>query len=138
MRGPILFLAAISLLLATGNAFSKPAKAYICHKGRTISVSNRAVSAHLGHGDVKGRCNLLPRAVAIFQCKADIGAIHVSSVSASVGLPASIVIVVGDNCAAVVTNLLNEGYQISNVSIGNDAAGTLQTEYLMSGPAHLP
>ena len=31
-------------------------KETICHKGKTISISKSAVSAHIGHGDVVGSC----------------------------------------------------------------------------------
>lgn len=31
-------------------------KVLICHKGKTINVSQSATSAHLGHGDTAGAC----------------------------------------------------------------------------------
>ncbi len=64
------FLAMFALVGSTsaGSLFAKTAsagyggngggntKVLICHKGKTISVSQSATSAHLGHGDTVGAC----------------------------------------------------------------------------------
>jgi len=34
----------------------KPEKVLICHNGNTLEVSERAVPAHLSHGDTLGAC----------------------------------------------------------------------------------
>jgi len=31
----------------------------VCHKGKTISISQNALKAHLGHGDYEGECAAL-------------------------------------------------------------------------------
>ena len=35
---------------------ASPGKAWVCHNGHTISVSVRAVPAHVAHGDAVGAC----------------------------------------------------------------------------------
>lgn len=35
-----------------------PGKVQVCHKGKTISISSRAVPAHLAHGDTMGPCHV--------------------------------------------------------------------------------
>jgi len=38
----------------------KPKKIKICHKGNTIEIAESALSAHLGHGDTIGACEVTP------------------------------------------------------------------------------
>src|SRR5262245_23982437 len=39
-----------------GNGKEHPTKVEVCHKGHTISISSRALHAHVGHGDTAGAC----------------------------------------------------------------------------------
>jgi hypothetical protein len=41
---------------APGSPVGPPAKVVICHNGKTISVAEPAVAAHLAHGDTLGPC----------------------------------------------------------------------------------
>ena len=62
------FLAMFALMGSTsaGSLFANTAsagygggnatKVAICHKGKTLNVSQSAASAHLGHGDTVGAC----------------------------------------------------------------------------------
>ena len=50
-------VASLVILPSAGTAWAKSHKAYVCHKGHTISIDKRAVHAHLKHGDSLGRCN---------------------------------------------------------------------------------
>ena len=111
-------------------------KTYICHKGETIKVSNKAVDAHLGHGDVVGRCEDLPReqVVVIFRCATGIeGGLAVSDVSVSENAPEETpAVIAGDNCADANAVLLNNGFDLGHVTAGATSEG-LQTEYFYSG-----
>ena len=53
----IAVVASLVILPSAGTAWAKSRKAYVCHRGHTISVGKRAVRAHLKHGDSLGRCN---------------------------------------------------------------------------------
>ena len=45
-------------IFVTGNPFFDEAKTTICHKGKnTITVSKKALPAHLAHGDTIGPCS---------------------------------------------------------------------------------
>ena len=50
-------VASLVILPSAGTAWAKSHKAYVCHKGHTISIGKSAVHAHLKHGDSLGRCN---------------------------------------------------------------------------------
>lgn len=62
--------AATLTLLAGSPASAKkvakesPSRVQICHKGRTITVSSRAVPGHARHGDTTGPCATTTTAVA--------------------------------------------------------------------------
>lgn len=38
------------------NCFPADGKAVVCHKGKTLQVSENALDAHLKHGDDYGAC----------------------------------------------------------------------------------
>ena len=44
------------MLMSTGLSMAGQKKFTICHKGRTITVAEPAVAAHLAHGDTLGHC----------------------------------------------------------------------------------
>lgn len=53
-------LVAVPSATATNGKPKKEHKVYVCHKGKTLSVSSSAVAAHKRHGDTVGRCVTTP------------------------------------------------------------------------------
>ena len=54
--GPVL----VGDLLSEECVINKPEKVEVCHKGKTVRVSEHAVQAHLAHGDTMGPCEVEP------------------------------------------------------------------------------
>lgn len=110
-------------------------KAYVCHKGETLSVGKPGLTGHLGHGDSEGRCEDAdgPKAdveVVTMRCEADKGALKVTAYSSSVdfSVPPLSDVRVGSDCADALADLLSNGFEIESVT-GN-------TDYLLLGEAH--
>ena len=115
----LLALAGMSL-----NAFGASAKQQVCHDGKTIHVSQSAVSAHMGHGDTLGSCGDAsfgpdaPAAVVMMRCAASAESVmEVVSFSASFDY-ASIQPVEPVDCALAVATLLDAGFHLRSVTSG--------------------
>ncbi len=52
----IALVAVVMTLSIAAPAMAGSEKVEICHKGETITVSENAVPAHIGHGDTVGAC----------------------------------------------------------------------------------
>jgi len=144
-------MAAVTLAALTGfgqGALAAANKVTICHKGETLSVAGSAVSAHMQHGDVEGACVAAPppvppantiAAVVMMRCEPQ-GDAGVLVVSASSSPAPADPIAVGDDCAAVLGDLLDAGYDLRSVTTGS--AGTdelhLYTDYLLIGRVPAP
>ena len=115
----LLALAGMSL-----NAFGASAKVQVCHDGKTIYVSQSAVSAHMGHGDTVGDCDGAslepgaPVAVVMMRCAESAGnEMEVVAFSASFDY-ASIQPVEPVDCAVALATLLDAGFHLRSVSSG--------------------
>jgi hypothetical protein len=135
-----LILLAIALFVLVGNAQAgKKSKVYVCHKEgpgeyKTLRINTNALSAHLNHGDVEGRCEDIKKesAVAIFRCGSgdiDEGSLLVTGVSLSLNVPTELTISLGDECADANASLLNGGFDLGDAKWVGD--GT--TEYMYIG-----
>ena len=143
MMAALIFLAFSS---ASFNTLADSNKETVCHKGKDISVAKSAVAAHRNHGDTVGSCDddrptPIPEpkpkpdtmaAVVMMRCEAQLGnGVLVVSVSSSPdqGISAR------DDCAAVLAELLDEGFAIRSISSGSAEAGDgslrLYTDYLL-------
>jgi hypothetical protein len=141
-------MTAVTLAALSGfgqGALAAADKVTICHNGQTLSIAASAVSAHMQHGDVKGACVAAPpvppantmAAVVMMRCEPQ-GASGVLVVSASRSpAPAdpADAIAVNDDCAAVLGDLLDAGYELRSVTTGSagDAVLHLYTDYLLIG-----
>jgi hypothetical protein len=100
------------------------AKALVCHKGKqTLHIAQSAVPAHVGHGDTRGACQVVPPpplTVVLLRCDSLDGDIVLQSASASdiPEVPVLLPIVDGDNCATAVARLLNGGWELEFVTSG--------------------
>jgi hypothetical protein len=115
----LLALAGMSL-----NAVGAGNKELVCHDGKTINVSQSAVSAHLGHGDSLGSCGDVsfnpgtPAAVVMMRCAESAGNVmEVVSFSASFDY-ASIQPVEPVDCAVALATLLDAGFHLRSVTSG--------------------
>lgn len=135
-------MAAVTLAALTGfgqGALADSDKVTICHKGvQTAAVPNAAVPGHVQHGDTLGACGAPPpqamAAVVMMRCEPQ-GASGVLVVSASSSPVPADPIAVGDDCAAVLGDLLDAGYDLRSVTTGSagDAVLHLYTDYLLIG-----
>jgi len=132
-----LMLIAVGLFTFAGNAQAGK-KVNVCHiddstQYKTIRISKKALGAHLGHGDVRGKCENMPteQAVVIFRCGADTaGGLVVTDVSLSLNVPEDgPAVVAGDHCADTNANLLNDSFKLKYANSGSTMDG-LQTEYM--------
>jgi len=55
----IIIMAIIMAITITTSPVIAGEKIEVCHKGKTISVSENSVNAHLAHGDILGDCDQL-------------------------------------------------------------------------------
>ena len=143
-------LAAVTLVALSGfgqGAFADSEKVTICHKGvQTAAVPTSAVQGHLQHGDSRGECDQSPpgmAAVVMMRCEPQVGdtsgvfVVAVSS-SPSPAIPGSEPIASVDDCAAVLGDLLDAGFDVRSVTTGtaeDDGALHLYTDYLLIGKA---
>ena len=144
-------LAAVTLVALSGfgqGAFADSEKVTICHKGvQTAAVPTSAVQGHLQHGDSRGECDHSPpgmAAVVMMRCEPQVdgatSGVFVVAVSSSPSpaIPGSEPIAPGDDCAAVVGDLLDAGFDVRSVTTGtaeDDGALHLYTDYLLIGKA---
>ena len=100
------FVALFVMLGVASNAMAAPGpKVYVCHKDKSIRISQNAEQAHLNHGDLPGKCGeiVLDQWLDL-RCDSapESGIFQVSNISFSEGVTAEIAaITVGDNCAEV-------------------------------------
>ena len=108
-------------------ADGKNKKKYVCHKGKTISISKKAVKAHINHGDTKGKCPITT-AVVMMRCINNEGMLQVSGLSSSFD-QAYIQPILEDklSCAEEVAHAINTGFTLRNVHTGLTNG---ETEYL--------
>jgi CHRD domain len=59
---------------AVSTQAKKNEKMWVCHRGRAIRISERAVPAHVGHGDTVGRCGagVVPAGMGFTRLRADL------------------------------------------------------------------
>lgn len=119
-------------------AFAASEKTTICHKGvQTASVPASAVPGHQQHGDSLGACGApTMAAVVMLRCEPQEGSVKVVAESSSPSPAISGGIVPGDDCAAVLAAVIDEGYGLRAVTTGSaeeDAKLHLYTDYLLLG-----
>jgi hypothetical protein len=118
-------------------------KVTICHKGvQTASVAASAVSAHQQHGDTLGACGAaadqMMAAVVMMRCEPQEGVVKVTAASTSPSPAIEGGIAPGDDCAAVLAELIDAGYGLRTVTTGTAEDSTvlhLYTDYLLIGKA---
>ena len=157
MQKSTMIACAIAVALFVLSGFGREAfaadKVTVCHKGiKTASVAAAALSAHEAHGDTIGACDtdIAPppsseymAAVVMIRCDAILdGAVLVTSASIS---PEGIIeggISPRDDCAAVMAELIDDGYSLRSITSGSAEAGDgslrLYTDYLFLGKAPEP
>jgi hypothetical protein len=138
-------MAAVTLAALTGfgqGALADSDKVTICHKGvQTAAVPNAAVPGHVQHGDTLGACGAPPppamAAVVMMRCEPQgaSGVLVVSASSSPAPADPADAIAVDDDCAAVLGDLLDAGYELRSVTTGSagDAVLHLYTDYLLIG-----
>jgi hypothetical protein len=137
--------ATLLLLAASGfgqGALGAAEKVTICHKGvQTAAVAAPAVPAHQQHGDTLGACDAdsasgeTMAAVVMMRCEPQEGAVVVVAASSSPSPAIESGIAPGDNCAAVLGDLIDEGYSLRSVTTGSAGENPLHlyTDYLLLG-----
>ena len=144
----VLLLAFTSLSMS---AFADHHKQLLCHKGsKEIYVADRAVPAHLAHGDTLGKCEDYEddddepqqetrKTVVTMRCEGtlaregDPAPVEVVSASSSV---VGYDITSGLDCAVTLSHLLNIGYLIRSITsgtVGDSEDLRLQTDYVLIG-----
>ncbi|MEE4146355.1 MAG: hypothetical protein V2I26_16240 [Halieaceae bacterium] len=135
MKKLVVGLALLALSGLSVNAFSddddREGKTSICHKGRTVTISQSGVPGHLAHGDSMGSCEERRAAVVMMQCQAEGDDIKVVAVSSSETVAVEIIPVIEGPCADALAKLLDARMEIKSVTAGS--AGT--TDYLLLGYA---
>jgi len=132
----------LALYSVSPNVFSANNKQMLCHDGTEIFVAQPAISAHMGHGDTWGSCEVASTepgtvaAVVMMRCEAIEGnGVEVVSASASFDL-VSILPVEPVDCAVALAGLLDAGFHLRFVSSGSaEADGSLHLyiDYLLIG-----
>ena len=149
MKKLIYGIAALALLGAAAQVSADDHKSVICHKGKTISVANPAVKAHMNHGDSMGECEdgengddpERIRTVVMMRCDGmtgDNSAVTIVSFSSSEDLEPPVE--AGDDCAEVLADLMNDGYMLRSITSGSaedDDSLRLYTDYLLLGTAEV-
>lgn len=154
MQKSTLIACAIVLVLFALSGFGRNAfaaeRVTICHKGvQTASVAAQAVSAHEEHGDTLRACGAVTEpeeymaAVVMMRCDAILGGtVQVTSASISPGDIIEGGINPRDDCAAVMAELIDDGYGLRSITNGSAEAGDgslrLYTDYLFLGKAPVP
>ena len=124
-------------------AFADSERVTICHKEvQTASVPASAVPGHQRHGDTLGECDSSQdssmAAVVMMRCEPQDGNVIVVAASSSPSPAIDGGIVSGDDCAAVLAELLDEDYALRAVTTGSaeeDGSLHLYTDHLLIGKA---
>ena len=147
----------VALSGASFNAFSASNKQDVCHKGDDISVSQSAISAHVGHGDTLGECeDTVPgpgpepvpettAAVVMMRCEAVTGnGSVVVSASSSIILDVAVILPIppvdDPDCAQALAGLMDAGFVLRSITSGSAQSGVggdeglhLYIDYLLFG-----